>query len=160
MKVLKTSLMWIGGIFVVLLVIGLILGKDDQDAAHGDAASASTKPAAKAKVQAKPASVYRTTARALERAYDRNEVATDAEINGRPVVIDGMLEAIDKDFTDAIVLRLKVGNPLMSADMTLKDSQRAAATKLSKGQRVRLRCDSMSRVLGEPTGEDCVLLRP
>jgi tRNA_anti-like len=99
--------------------------------------------------------VYKTTARALYKDYEANEVATDLKIDGAAVEVSGIVASIDKDFTDAPVIHLQTGNEYQDASLTLIDSQKHRAATLSKGQSIVIRCEKMSRIIGYPAGTDC-----
>lgn len=143
LKVLK----WIGIAFVVLIVIGLIFG-DDKQVATGQSAGAGN--------QSDPVvEPYKTTARELFAAYEENEVATDLQIDKRPVEIVGIVQGINKDFTDEIVIELTTSNQFMPARINLIEGHEATAASLKKGQKVTFLCEKMMRLIGSPSGSDC-----
>lgn len=104
-----------------------------------------------------PEGVYTTTASELSRRYESNEVATDQQINGRPVLVSGRVESIDKDFWNNVVIHLAVDGAL-PASMRMLDDQTAKAAALSKGEMVTIHCEGMRRMIGSPSGSDCTLL--
>ena len=101
--------------------------------------------------------VYRTTPDELYNDYDANEVATDVKIAGRPVEVTGLIESIDKDFSNTIVINMPITNQYMPAMFHLRDSQTQAAIKLKKGQTVTLLCKDMMRLMNVPSGSYCTI---
>ena len=153
---MKKFFRWVFYIIVAFILLGFFLGKDKN--AASDSASQSTSTNATDQSEAAPAPqkpVYQTTARKLFSAYDENEVATDEELKGKLVAVTGIVQSIDKDFTDSIIISLKTDNQFMPARMDMKDSQKAAAMSLKKGKQVVIVCERMSRIIGAPSGRDC-----
>lgn len=109
---------------------------------------------------ANEADIYPTTAVALFKAYDANEVATAAAIKGKVVQVAGRVASIDKDAFDHIVVHLATPNEFMSAAMVMGDDQSGVAEALSKGQPITVRCGEMQRMMGSPYGSGCVFVEP
>lgn len=153
---MKKFFRWIFYIVGALILIGFFFGKD-KDAASGSASQAtSTNSAEQSIIDPAPQKpVYQTTARKLFNAYDENEVAMDEELKGKLVAVTGIVQSIDKDFTDSIIISLKTDNQFMPARMNMKDSEKAAAMSLKKGKQVVIVCERMSRIIGTPSGHDC-----
>jgi NAD-dependent DNA ligase len=101
--------------------------------------------------------LYRIGAKALFDMYERNEVSADAAMSGKTVVVTGVVQSIDKDFTDAIVVHLATSNEYSPASMTLVSGQEAQAGRLMKGETVMISCTKMSRIIGSPAGSKCQL---
>lgn len=100
---------------------------------------------------------YVTTAADLAAAYAANEVATDAKIAGRPVLVSGVVQAIEKDFLGAPVVAIALSNPYMPARMGMDKAGMAAIAELKRGQKIDVACVGMSFLLGVPSGRDCKL---
>ena len=156
---MKKVLKWILYIFVGLMVIGYFAGKkeDGNTSTNSAQASQSTSVANASPAEAPPPQkpVYQTTARKLFNDYDENEVAVDEQLKGKLVAVTGIVQSIDKDFTDSIIINLKTDNQFMPARMDMKDSQKAAAIALKKGKQVVIVCEKMSRLIGAPSGRNC-----
>ncbi|PIF21779.1 OB-fold protein [Candidatus Pantoea floridensis] len=156
---MKKVLKWILYIFVGLMVIGYFAGKNED----GNTSSSSTQSSQSASVaEATPVKasppqkpVYQTTARKLFNDYEENEVAVDEQLKGKIVAMTGVVQSIDKDFTDSIIISLKTDNEFMPARLEMKDSQKAAAIALKKGKQVVIVCEKMSRIIGAPSGRNC-----
>jgi hypothetical protein len=99
--------------------------------------------------------VYKTTAQQLFSDYEANEVAADEKMMGRVVEVSGIVESIDKTFTDSIVISLSTSNQFMSARLHLLESEKQKAMALKKGANVVLVCERMRRIVGSPSGSDC-----
>lgn len=157
---MKKLLKWIFYIFVGLMVIGYFADKNED----GNTSTSSTQvsqPKSAASTSSAVASqpqktVYQTTARKLFNDYDENEVAVDEQLKGKLVAVTGIVQSIDKDFTDSIIISLKTDNQFMPARMDMKDSQKAAAIALKKGKQVVIVCAKMSRLIGAPSGRNCI----
>jgi len=99
--------------------------------------------------------VYRTTARALAAMYDENEVAADEKIAGRKVEVTGVVQSIDKDFTDSIVVLLASNNDFMPARFGMEQTEKSKAASLRKGQTATIICERMTFLMGSPSGRSC-----
>lgn len=114
-------------------------------------------PSAKAKADrdASDDSVYRTTAIALMKMYDENEVAADEKIGGRKVEVKGIVQSIDKDFSGSVVVLLQSGNEFMPARFGMEETEKNKAASLRKGQTVSILCEKMMFFMGSPSGGRC-----
>lgn len=99
----------------------------------------------------------RVNAIALWQQYDANEVAADNQFKDRLLLVQGTVDAVDKDFLDRAIIRLKSPNPFMTTLATLKESSKGAAASARKGQAIALLCRGAGRILGAPTLSDCEL---
>lgn len=152
---MKKLFKWILYIFIALTVLGYIASKNDKTSSDSSSSSSSVSQAEQAPQQ----EVFSTTARQLFKAYDENEVATDENMKGKLVAVKGIVQSIDKDFTDSIIISFQTDNQFMPARMEMDDSEKSAAIALKKGQQVTVICERMSRVIGAPSGRDCVFAK-
>lgn len=142
------------GVVLVLALFGLLGGKDDaQPGQPGPTQAAPQAPPA----PAEPRPPYETTAAQLHRDYEANEVAADAKIDGRPVLVRGSVQSIDKDFLDAPVLSLATSNQFMPVRLSLRNDQATVAGQLKRGQQVAVYCRTTRRIVGFVTGSDCTV---
>lgn len=139
-------------VILVLALIGLLGGKDDVQ--PGEAGPTQAAPQAPPPTAA-PKPPYETTAAQLHRDYEANEVAADAKIDGRPVLVRGAVQSIDKDFLDAPVLSLATSNQFMPVRLSLRKEQASVAGQLKRGQQVAVYCVSTRRIIGTVMGSDC-----
>ncbi|MCW6548609.1 OB-fold putative lipoprotein [Yersinia ruckeri] len=156
---MKKFFKWIGIIFVVLIIIGY-LSDEKNGNTNNVPTSENTVTTESVKIvdtekKEPQQKIYKTTARELNAAYDENEVAVDEAIKGAIVQVTGIVQSIDKDFTDSIVIRLKTDNEFMPASMTMNDSEKQIALGLKKGQKVVIKCKRMTRIIGSPAGSKC-----
>ncbi|MEN4818042.1 OB-fold protein [Pantoea agglomerans] len=156
---MKKFLKWIFYVFVGLMVIGYFAGKNDDTKTSSSTSQASQSSSANASENAEESPpqkpIYQTTARKLFNDYEENEVAVDEQLKGKVVAVTGIVQSIDKDFTDSIIISLKTDNEFMPARLKMKDSQKAAAIALKKGKQVVIVCENMSRIIGAPSGRNC-----
>lgn len=146
---MKKLFKWILYIFIALTVLGYIASKNDKTSSDSSSSASQAESAPQKEV-------FSTTARQLFKAYDENEVATDENMKGKLVAVKGIVQSIDKDFTDSIIISFQTDNQFMPARMEMDDSEKSAAIALKKGQQVTVICERMSRVIGAPSGRDCV----
>ncbi len=102
--------------------------------------------------------LYQTTVTALDRAYHRNEVATQDAISGRDVQLTGIIQSINEEF-GSVEIDLRTHQFLPAGMMMRAGSKKIAAT-LSRGQQVTIRCRHVERLLGSPAGRQCVFVHP
>ncbi|MCS2162959.1 OB-fold putative lipoprotein [Scandinavium sp. H11S7] len=150
---MKKLIKWIFYIFIGFMVLGYFASKNDKSTTSTSSSTAETQESAPQQ------EVFSTTARQLFKAYDENEVATDENMKGKIVAVKGVVESIDKDFTDSIIIGFQTDNQFMPARMEMKDSEKPTAIALKKGQQVTVICERMSRVMGSPSGRDCVFAK-
>lgn len=144
------KLLWIVvGLFVLLMVIGAMSG-GGETSATGDATE-------EAEVAAPAAPPVEVTAQALEAAYQANEMAAQQQYGEATLLVTGMINSIQLDFSDDPYLVLTGSNPYMGPQAHLADNSKAAAASLTKGQQVTLLCDGVGEVVGTPMLKDCQL---
>lgn len=98
---------------------------------------------------------FKTSADDLFEMYDENEVAADDKIGKRPVEVTGVVQSIDKNFTDTVIVKLQTSNQFMSVRLTMEDTERSKAAKLRKKQTITIICERMALVMGSPVGSAC-----
>lgn len=136
-----------GAIFVIIVVFYLIGGfGGEEKAPRPDIRDTSA------------TDVVSTTAQELFRMYDNNEVATDNFLKGKIVEVKGMVQSINKDFLDNMYVSLVTPNQFMSANMHVHKSEETTLMSMRKGQIVVFRCAKMTRFVGSPSGDDCVVM--
>jgi len=101
--------------------------------------------------------VYKTTARTLFKDYEKNEVATDEAMKGKSVAVMGIIQSIDKDFTGSINIKFKTDNQFMPARMSVSDNQKSFISSLKAGDKIEVICEKIERMVGSPSGSDCVI---
>lgn len=91
----------------------------------------------------------------LAEEYNANEVATDEKYKESTLHVAGVVQSIDKDFSDSIVVKLALSNIYMPASMQMMDTQKSAAIQLKKGVKIVVECKKIMRIMDTPTGSDC-----
>ena len=139
------------GAIVLLVFIALafwIYNMAHQDEAGSTSGSAQADP---------PAAPIAMTPRELYLAYDANEVAADQSWAGHPIQITAPIQAIDKDFTNDVVLKFSTGDDFGDLQATLSKGQEGRAASLQRGQVVTVVCTKMHRIIKSPMGSNCTL---
>jgi tRNA_anti-like len=98
-----------------------------------------------------------TTASALYRDYQANEVATNMKIGKAPIEVTGIVLSIDESFSGSPRVALSTGSSIDRALFSVLETEKAEVAKLSKGDAATFRCASMQRLLGSPIGSECTL---
>lgn len=86
---MKKFFKWILYIIVALVVIGYF-ADDKKDSAANTSTSSESTPA----VAAPAKEVYKTTANALFKDYDDNEVAADEKMKGKTIEVSGTVQSL------------------------------------------------------------------
>lgn len=149
------------GWLVILTFIGLGWYIYDQ-AGSGDSgsstASAETSAQPDAGSNPNPApEILKATPEQLYAAYNQNEVAADDQFKGKIIQVTAPVKSIDKNFTDAVVLKFDTGSEFNEMGAELDASQNAAAAALQRGQVVTVQCAKIMRVMDSPMASDCSL---
>ncbi len=143
---MKGCLLWGGGIFLGLLVIGAIFGPDDGQSGGQQAGPDQAK---------NDALLPMVEASALIAAFEANEMAAMKDYGNRPLRIMGTVLGIDADITDDPIVRLGGPGDFMGASARLGDEFADYAAQLSKGQEITLACDDVTEVIGIPQLRNC-----
>jgi hypothetical protein len=116
-------------------------------------------PQLKAQEKAQPSSApqVEVTANALWNAYHANEVSADDLYKGKQLLVSGTVAKISKDFADNIVIQLATPNQFQHVSATLNDDEKANASKLAKGEAVKVSCVGRGLIVGTPMLKDCAL---
>jgi hypothetical protein len=101
-----------------------------------------------ARAEAAQRDANRLTAQQLFAAYAANEVAADATYKGKTVEFSGTVESIGKDILDTPYLSLDAGSATFgSVQAMFGRSDEAELARVSKGQRVVLRCTCSGKLM-------------
>ncbi|WP_336979883.1 OB-fold protein [Altererythrobacter fulvus] len=147
MGCLKIGLIIVGA-FILLGIVGSMVGGDGSSTSGGSSSGDSAAPA-----NAEPPT--EVTAQELFKAYEANEAAAQQQYGDRPLLVSGTIERIDLDFMDKPVVVLRTSNEFQSAQASLTEDSQPKAASLSKGQHVKLLCQDVSEVVGSPMLADC-----
>ena len=134
--------------FIVLIIIGALMGEDT---------STDTIDTSAAIENNVPVETVAVTARELFSAYESNEVAADKQFKGKMLEVTGTISSIDSGFGDGAIVQLSTGNDFQSVSAQGDDSFTDVAATLSKGQQVTMICKGDGEVIGSPMLGDCVV---
>ncbi|MHB1513510.1 MAG: OB-fold protein [Acidiferrobacter sp.] len=98
--------------------------------------------------------VVTISARKLYTAYHTDPGAMNRRFAGHMVRISGVVTSIAQDFANRPVVSLQSRHHV-NDQMTMRDSERAAAGKLHTGEKVVIDCARMSSIMGIPEGSGC-----
>ena len=151
---LKKILMWVGIVFVVLVVIGIFAG--GKESSNATSAESNSEQTAQTVQEEAPIQVK---ASELLNAYKNNEIAANQQFKDKSLLVTAIVESIEADLMDEPYLVLKAGDQFEfnkpQAHLAKEDEAKAAT--LSKGQQITLRCIGNSEVGGTPMLKDCVI---
>lgn len=149
---MKKILKWVIIIFIILIVIGVIFGKDeasksDNSPTKNNDQTASVEPA------------IEVTADQLLNAYKNNEVAANQQFKGKKLLVSATIDSIQAGLGDEPYLSLRAGGEMEfnRPQAHLADSEQSKAATLNKGQKVKLLCVGNSEIAGSPMLADCVI---
>lgn len=139
--------------FIVASAVGTSIEKGSTTSASPGTAAA-TPPASATPAQPQQP-LLSATAENLFAEYDANEVSADQMYKGKPLVVVGAVQSIDKDAFNNIVVHLETPNQFMSVSATLQDKYESAAAQMRKRDVVALSCVGAGRLIGSPILKDC-----
>ena len=94
----------------------------------------------------------------LWRDYDANAVAADNIYKDRTLRVTGRVLAIERPFTELVMLTLAGGNPVFHTMAALDTSETQKAAVLAKGDMVTLQCIGEGAMMRMPQLKDCLYL--
>lgn len=150
---IKKILMWVGVVFVVLVIIAIFTGGESKNSTSNSVTSTSPtqEPVEDPAIE--------VTANQLLKAYKNNEVAANQQYKGKVLLVSGVVDSIQAGLNDKPYISLKAGGEFEfnTPQARLIDSDEAKAATLSKGQKILLKCIGDSEVAGTPMLKDCVI---
>lgn len=151
----KKVLITIVGIFVGLIVLGMIVGDDKAGS------SATSKPADPA---VPPLEV---TAGEISKAYQANEARAQLAYEGKVLKVSGVVKDIDLSLGDAPVIRLKGAGDQYNmgvnangkmTDVNISGISKDEAAAIDKGGAMIFQCATISEVMGSANLGDCKIV--
>jgi hypothetical protein len=140
------------GIFVVLAVIGSLLG-DDSDSTSEYV----FRPAeGRGTTREAPQPVVNGDLREMIKECDANQVAFEDKWEGKTVRVQGVIKEIDAGISGGTLQLRKPGGSRWDS-ISARDIPRDVLGSLSKGDQVTLQCERVLEVMGDPTLYDCSL---
>lgn len=92
----------------------------------------------------------------LGKAFDDNEAAAQLKYGSSPLLVSGTVKAITLDFSNEPVIEMAGVNQFSDVQLSLAEEAHAKAAELKKGQKITLRCGSISEVVGTPMLSGCI----
>jgi uncharacterized protein YecT (DUF1311 family) len=92
--------------------------------------------------------------------YKANEVSADNSYKGRQLAVAGVVQSINKDFSDDTYLALATANEFMPVHADLQQRFIGQAASLVKGQSITVICTGSGMVVGSPILKDCAIAPP
>lgn len=102
---------------------------------------------------------YKISAVDLFKNYKANEADVTSKVNGKTVVVTGVVSGIDTTPENKTVVHLETGDELTQAHFFVTDAAKTEAQALKPKAQVTLSCTKMSREFDAPKGEDCSLVK-
>ena len=152
---IKKILIGIVVAFIVLIIIGALMGEDTSTTDTNN--TVDTSAAIENNAPVETVETVAVTARELFSAYESNEVAADKQFKGKMLEVTGTISSIDSGFGDGAIVQLSTGNDFQSVSAQGDDSFTDVAATLSKGQQVTMICKGDGEVIGSPMLGDCVV---
>lgn len=145
---MKKAFQWIGILAAVLIVIGIISGKDEPTASESAVAATPAAP---------PEPPQKVSASGLLKAYKDNEIAANEKYKGKRLIVSARIGSTEAGMGDEPYLVLNAGGEyeFSKPQAHLAEDQHGAAASLKKGQAVTLECIGNSEVAGTPMLKDC-----
>lgn len=129
----------------VMAIIAGVMGVKDRGGSSSSAASESSEPA------------ISVSAEQLHKDYAANEVSADDRYRGQVLVVSGVVSAIRKNIFDDPYIELATNHMFESVSAHFEESSAGALGKLSRGDRVTVRCIGNGAVIGRPQLKNCTL---
>lgn len=138
------------GLMVAFIILNAHSRKRVEPQSQSVQATTPTEPAAEP-------DLYKVSPYELLEKYEANEVKADREFHGKTLVVTGRIASIDKDFTDAVVIKFETGQMFTPVMAELVRGQEDEAAALVKGQRVTVQCSRARFIVGYPNLDECLL---
>lgn len=152
MKFVRSILMFIGGLFVLVVIAGAIFGGGSKDQAQ-PADSAGVQASTATATAPLPEQAAVVSAAELAAAYEENSVSADNLFKGKRLQVTGVIADINTDMFGDAYIAFKAGNEFMRPQAKFVEKQVAASLK--KGSKVTLICTGAGDVMKTPMLKDC-----
>ncbi|WP_047552142.1 OB-fold protein [Methylotenera sp. G11] len=179
-------LKWLGIIFLVLIVIGMIAGKKEGVKEEGNTSSSNelvnnNTEAAKYVLNEKEKKVFNamlqddvdsfldggdsmlsdglivTTSLEVAKAYEDNQVGADQKYYKKDILISGKIEGINSGLGNEPYITLNGTNPFLAPQIHFDNPNIDKIASLSKGQKMTFVCMGNGAVVSAPMFKDCQL---
>lgn len=144
---MKGCLLWGGGIFLGLVIIGAIVGPQPDKAADD--------PVAVEDQAAADAALPEVSASQLIAAFQNNEISALRQYGDMRMRVTGQVLNIQADMSDDPLISIGGPDDFLGANVSLDSDYADFAATLSKGTTVTFVCEGVSEVIGMPQMKDC-----
>ncbi|PIT24603.1 hypothetical protein BGI37_08940 [Snodgrassella alvi] len=156
-------------IVVILIILGIVFGKNDTkpEINQSSSAPATSAPAASnatttgnhTDVTENEEALIKVTSNELLKAYKANEVAANKKFKDKKLSISGTINSIEAGLGDEPYVVLKAGDEfeidMPQAKLATSEADKAAILK--KGQKINMICTGDSEFAGTPMLSDCII---
>ncbi len=122
-----------------------------------DQSAAAPQEAAGAESAEPEAAAIQVTSRELAKAFNGNEVAAQKKYGAGVLEVTGVVEGISLDFMDNPVLQLDGLNQFQQPQASFSKDYADKIEKMSKGDKVTIRCDKVTEVMSVPQLSGCTM---
>jgi hypothetical protein len=112
-------------------------------------------PASPPEGAASAAQASRVSAADLWMAYARDPAGADRRFRDRPVLVNGTVRSIDRDFDGRMMVRFSTGESLETVNAKLASQSDGRLLTTSKGKVVSLLCVGQGALIGAPLLGGC-----
>jgi hypothetical protein len=102
-----------------------------------------------------PSASTEVTAAELWAAYARNSAAADRQFRDKAVVVNGIVQSVDRDYDGSMVARLSTGDAFDSVNARLATRNDPSMVGVIKGRTVSLLCVGRGALMGAPQLGGC-----
>jgi hypothetical protein len=137
----------VGGMFAVASASALLTPTHPPEAAPVWPKTAAAPPL--------PSASTDVTAAELWAAYARNSAEADRQFRDKAVVVNGIVQSVDRDYDGSMVARLSTGDAFDSVNARLATRNDPSMVGVIKGRTVSLLCVGRGALLGAPQLGGC-----
>lgn len=149
-----TFLKVIGGIWLAIVVIGIIAGSTHSSTkSDSPIAPDAPAPAIEHATAEQKESTITVDSSTLSAEYKANEVAADLKYKGKRLTVTGTVASINKDFTDSVWVGLSTDNEFMP--IHAEGFRPSQVAELKKGDRIQITCTGAGMFVGDPFLKNC-----
>ena len=154
---MKKILKWVAIVFVGLIVLTLIFGKDKATSSPESSQNSTSEADTKPQVEVIPP--MEVTSEEILKAYKTNEMAANKRFKGQQLLVSGKIDSIEADVSDNAVITFKTADQyeFLKPRASLNKVETEKATTLSKCQNIKLLCSDISEIAGMPHLKKCVI---
>lgn len=148
---------WLGGSFLVMVGVFIIVKACLDPDAHEKSNPGYAAQTAASKPKPPPEKPIAVKSEKLHRDYDDNEASADEKYKGRLLLVEGVIQSIDKDMFDNTILILSGGGAFAGVHAKLTEAEAPKARTVKKRQRIEVECRGGGRVLNSAMLDNCAI---